>query len=137
MESIINEINEIIDCPSKYLIDYYDNLKLKVDIHYETKLQRIQDVQLREEITKRLVKFIHIIDTCFEKCIKNTLPSELVSQARELLSKVEPSYKKLEKMKISLQSHLFANNSYLAIYFQPNNLAFFIERGFHPTRVEW
>ena len=113
----INEINQILDCPKSYLIQYYDDLKTKVDIEYVTKLRFIQDIELKEETTKKWIKIIDIIETCLAKCIKNVIPNDLIISTKETLNKTEEIVEnKLEIIKAHLQSYLFSNDSYVAIW---------------------
>ena len=63
----LKEINEIIDCPKIYLLQYYDNLKAKLDIQFVSKLRSIQDAQLKQETQKQWIKLIEIIDICLAR----------------------------------------------------------------------
>ena len=148
MKSVINQINQIIDCPELYLIEYYDDLKSKIDFQFETKLQSLQENHLRETASKQRNKIIDIIDKCLTKCIKNEIPNELINQTKDLINKIECSNEsndhqikesndQLEKLKKSIQSHLFANDSYLTIYFPQSQKAYFIEEGLNSLEVEW
>ena len=132
-------INQITDCPKSYLIHYYDDLKSKVDIEFELKLQEIKDFQLKESTTKQWITLIDIIDKCLAICINNTIPFELIDQAKQKLDNKESnqvSINELERIMLKLQSYLFSNNSCLAILISKKDQIFIAEEGFDPLEVE-
>ena len=51
-------INKIIDSPQLYLIEYYDDLKTKVDVYFETELQKIQNILTLVEKLEFFIKNI-------------------------------------------------------------------------------
>ena len=138
MEKIVEEINKILDCSKKYLIDYIDELKSKVDFQYVNKLQKISNSQLKEEISNEWNKFIKIIDKSLVKSINNNIPNELIIEANhlfEIIQQIENSNDRLESIKQRLQSHLLANDSCVVIYFSQR--LDLIEDKLDPSEVEW
>ena len=182
MQSVINEINLIIDSPTSYLIEYYKNLQSKIDFMFETEIQSIEYKELKEEKTNEWINIIDLIEKCSNKCIKNKLPDEVIIETKELLDRInkiesdddsnynssddssdiyssdnssddsynysnnyysdqsndeiEDSNDELVRMKYKLQSHLFANDLCVAIYFVQRNKAYLIEGGLNSKGVE-
>ena len=79
----------IKECPALYLIEYFDEVKTKVDLYFETKNDPL--------LTKKRIKIIEIIENCLSKCIKNKLSNHVLSKTHNNLT--------------HLESHLLANNS--------------------------
>ena len=131
----LKEINEIIDCPKIYLLQYYDNLKAKLDIQFVSKLRSIQDAQLKQETQKQWIKLIEIIDICLAKCIKNTIPTQVVNETKEILNEIK-SKEKLEIIKAKLQSYLFSNDFYISILISQRQELFISEEGLKPKEIE-
>ena len=133
--NIKDVINKIIDSPELYLIQYYDDLKTKVDVYFETKLQQIQnDKLLKDETTKNWIKYIEIIDKCYAKCIKNKIPIEVINMAQDNEMK---SYDELEKIRNKLESYLFSNDSSLCILIPKRNQILIIEDQVSQQNIEW
>ena len=131
-------INQMIDCPKSYLIQYYDDLKSKVDLAYETKLQEITDAELKEKTTKQWIKLIDVIEICLAKCINNTLPNELITQAKEILMDIESKQSdELEQLEHKLQSHLLSNEQCLAIFTRDQRQILIVEEGLSAPEIEW
>ena len=134
-KNIKNIINQIIDSPQLYLIQYYDDLKAKVDIYFETKLQPIRNIKrLKDQTTKEWIKYIEIIEKCFAKCIKNKIPIELINRAK--IDEME-SDDELEEIKNKLESHLFSNDSSLCILNHKSNQIVIIEDNIGQQEIEW
>lgn len=128
------EIIQILDCPKLYLIQYYDNLKTKIDIKYETELQSINETQSKEETAKEWTKLIGIVDKCLAKCINNTIPVEVVNRTKDTLDTIE-SIEDLEQIEHELQSYLFSNDSYFVIFESKKEQIVIIEEKFTQREV--
>ena len=134
-QNMNNIIKQIIDSPQLYLIQYYDDLKTKVDVYFETKLQQIQnDKLLKDETTKNWIKYIEIIDKCYAKCIKNKIPIEVINIAQNNEMKSDDE---LEKIRNKLESYLFSNDSSLCILIPKSNQILIIEDQVSQKKIEW
>lgn len=122
--SLIEQIKEIIECPKLYLVYYFDEIKSKVDTEFLEKLRKITDINLENEINQTWIKLIDIIEKCQEKCLKNSIPNDLINEANGLISEFQLNESNnnmicsIQKMKRKLESHLLENSSYLAILIQ-------------------
>ena len=120
----IDKINEMIECPKLYLVDYFDTAKAKLDADFVTKLSQIkdEDVELKEKTNKKWIQLIEIIDKCQAKCLTNKLSDEVINKAKEKLKQIESNKDdqyaedKKSRVKDNLESYLLENDSFGVIF---------------------
>lgn len=115
----VDKINEMIESPEKYLIDYFDEVKSRVDVDFELKLQQIKatNSDLRNKINKKWIKLIDLIEKSLTKCIHNKLSDQVIKEAKDKLKNAESNKEetKLVKVKNNLESHLLQNDLFTVI----------------------
>lgn len=133
----INKINQIIDCSKTYLIQYYDELKSIINIEFETEINSIQNTQSKEETSKEWLKLIDIISKCLAQCINNTIPIEVINESKQVIDQSESiNDYQLEHIKHRLQSYIFTNDSYFAVYISERKQILFAEEGLKSDEIE-
>lgn len=115
----MDQINEMIECPKLYLINYFDTIRAKIDIEFYQKIQGIQDVKLKEETTKKWIRLIELTEECLKKCLINKIPNDIINKTKKTISKYESSgiifNREILEIKSELENYLLSNDSYLAV----------------------
>ena len=136
----INKINEIIEFSNLYLIDYFEDLKTKIDIEFVKKINETKDSNLNEETNKKWSKIIDLIEKSQFKCLKNKFSNEMICETKERLDKIGSNKSEFLKIKNKLDCFLLSNDSNISIFIQIKDVIIhdkilIIEEGLNPTEI--
>lgn len=123
----LEEIKQIIEYPKLYLINYFENLKSKVDLDFEQRLSLIKDDEIKREKTDKWLKLIEIIEKCLKKCLNNHIPKELIEETNGLIIQLS-EINKIQLIRNKLESYLLANDSYLVISMNSGTLKYYTKK---------
>lgn len=99
----MNKIENILESPIIYLIDYYENLKAKVDLDFENRKRNF----ILKDTCKEWVRIIDVLEKCQEKCIKNKLPEHLINEAKEKMAQMNSkNSEELFEIETKLENYL-------------------------------
>lgn len=140
----LNTLKQVIECPKLYLINYFDDIKSRIDAKFVSILSKVADLDFKNETIKKWSKLIGLVDKCLEKCFNNKLPNELVKEADELIFQSDlSSTNEIQRVKNKLLSHLLSNDCYLVILVNlekhqmlKENILI-VEEKFTPSETEW
>lgn len=138
-------MKKLLSSPRLYLIDYFDDLKTRINIEFKKQIHANQDAQSQDETNKHWLKLLHLIEKYQIECLNNTkLSHQTINDAKHQLNQIKCNKNKFDellKVKHSLESHLLTNQTNLAIlipnYVTNEQVVLLVEEGFTQIEIEW